>query len=194
MSASVKPDIAEQMLVVDTAKKFWDELYERFGQSNAPELCMLKKELNAVEQNNMSVSEYYGKLKGYWDRISSLEGFPECSCGHLGKCTCNVVKKLMEREEKNKVINFLMKLNGGYDNVRQNIIGMDPLPSVNKAHQMVMQIEKQKEILGTSEVSTEASALATSRQNFITYPRNNYAWREKGVKRGKNEEDLRALS
>lgn len=41
-----------------------------------------------------------------------------------------------------------MGLNGGYDNLKQNIIEMYPFPKVNKTYQMVLQVEKQKEIGG----------------------------------------------
>uniref|UniRef100_A0A803LHY7 Retrotransposon Copia-like N-terminal domain-containing protein n=1 Tax=Chenopodium quinoa TaxID=63459 RepID=A0A803LHY7_CHEQI len=169
LSATVTPTIAEQMLLVNSAKEFWDALEEMYGQSNAPEIYMLKKELSDLEQNNMSVSEYYGKLKGYWDKINSIEGFPDCSCGSMSKCSCNMLKKLLERDEKNKMIDFLMGLNRGYDNLKQNIIGMDLLPTVNKAYQMVLQVEKQKEISGMMESGVEASALVASKQQ-IKYP------------------------
>lgn len=167
LSASVTPRIAEQMLVVDSAKEFWDELTERYRQSNAAQLYMLKKELNRLQQNNISLTEYFTSLKNYWDELNSVEGFPECVCGGLGKCTCNIMKKLTDREAKNRVIDFLMGLNGGYDNMKENILGMEPLPNVNKAYHMVMQVEKQKEIFGSQEVGVECSALAASKQNFI---------------------------
>ncbi|XP_019107131.2 uncharacterized protein LOC109135969 [Beta vulgaris subsp. vulgaris] len=102
LTASVSAKIAEQMLICNSAKEFWDELEERYGQSNAPQLYMIKKELNAFELNNMSVSEYFGRWKGFWDELGSLEGFPECTCGALGKCSCDFMKKLLERDEKNK--------------------------------------------------------------------------------------------
>lgn len=81
----------------------------------------------------MSIAEYYGKLRKYWDEINNLEGFPECSCGAMSKCTCSIIKKLADRDAKNKVIDFLMGLNGNYDGMKGNILAMDPLPTVNKA-------------------------------------------------------------
>ncbi|KAL8117038.1 hypothetical protein AgCh_023285 [Apium graveolens] len=132
LQVSVNLKIAEQMLIVNSAKEFWDELAERYGQSNAPELYMLKKELNDLKQNNMSVGDYYGVFKSFWDQITSLDGIPQCSCGKMAECTCSLMKKIAERDERNKVIDFLMGLNTSYDNLKQNIISMEPLPSVNK--------------------------------------------------------------
>lgn len=33
-----------------------------------------------------------------------------------------------------------------YENVRTTILSLDPLPTINRAYHMVLQIEKQKEI------------------------------------------------
>uniref|UniRef100_A0A803LY80 Retrotransposon Copia-like N-terminal domain-containing protein n=1 Tax=Chenopodium quinoa TaxID=63459 RepID=A0A803LY80_CHEQI len=49
LSASVTPQIAEQMLIVNSAREFWTKLAERFGQSNAPQINMLRKELNGLK-------------------------------------------------------------------------------------------------------------------------------------------------
>lgn len=43
-----------------------------------------------MQQNNLSVGE--------------LEEIPECSCGAMAKCTCNVVKKVLEMEQNNKLL------------------------------------------------------------------------------------------
>ncbi|XP_057251309.1 uncharacterized protein LOC130591658 [Beta vulgaris subsp. vulgaris] len=102
LSASVTPEIAEQMLICDSAQEFWNELSERHGQTNAPQLYSLKKEVNGLQQNNLSVDAYYGKLKRYWDELNNIEGFPYCECGAMSKCTCNILKKLAERAAKKR--------------------------------------------------------------------------------------------
>ncbi|PWA39367.1 hypothetical protein CTI12_AA506450 [Artemisia annua] len=48
-------------------------------------------------------------------------------------------------EGRSKLIQFLMKLNDEYESVRNQILAMDPLPTVNKAYYIVQQIEKQKQ-------------------------------------------------
>jgi len=80
-----------------------------------------------MQQNNLSVGEYYCKLKDLWDQIEELEEIPECSCGAMAKCTCNVVKKVLEMEQNNKLLKFLMGLNSGYDQMKTNFLGMEPL-------------------------------------------------------------------
>lgn len=45
----------------------------------------------------------------------------------MAKCTCNVVKKVLEMEQNNKLLKFLMGLNSGYDQMKTNFLGMEPL-------------------------------------------------------------------
>ncbi|KAL6324905.1 hypothetical protein AAG906_019813 [Vitis piasezkii] len=79
----------------------------------------------------------FTKLKGLWDEKDALCGFPPCTCA-----TAAEVKTYMETQ---KTMKFLMGLGDNYATVRSNIIGMDPLPTVNKAYAMALRHEKQAE-------------------------------------------------
>ncbi|KAL2896153.1 tRNA uridine 5-carboxymethylaminomethyl modification enzyme MnmG [Bienertia sinuspersici] len=131
---SMKEDIANGFIMVEFAKQLWEEVKERDAVK--------------IEQEDMSVSEYYGKLKKYWDEISELEGIPSCECGALARCTCGVIVKLMEKGERTKIIDFLMKLNKNFDGIRGRILAMDPLPGMNEAFQLVYQAERERKLLG----------------------------------------------
>ena len=41
--ASVSPEIADQLMLSEAAKMFWDDLVEKYGQSNAPQLYSIKR-------------------------------------------------------------------------------------------------------------------------------------------------------
>ena len=59
---------------------------------------------------------------------------------------------------------FLMGLNESYAQTRSNIIGMDPLPNLNKAYAMVLRHEKQaKAFTGKSTTPPEAFAFAVKK-------------------------------
>ena len=62
------------------------------------------------------------------------------------KCSCNFLKQLSDFEAEDKVMQFLLGLNSGYDGAIMNILAMDPLPSINSAYYITQQIEKQKEV------------------------------------------------
>lgn len=143
---SMTVGMAQSLMLMESSKQLWDELMERYGESNAPQLYQLKREVAKLEQDKLSISEYYCQLRKCWDEIQSLEAIPSCDCGAMSKCTCNLYKKMLEMGERNKLIDFLMGLNDKYENVRGNIMGMDPLPTVNKAFHLVQQVEKQKEV------------------------------------------------
>ncbi|XP_071688995.1 uncharacterized protein [Rutidosis leptorrhynchoides] len=48
--------------------------------------------------------------------------------------------------KRGKLIQFLMKLDDEYEYVRGQILSMDPLPTLNKAYDIVQQVEKQKQV------------------------------------------------
>lgn len=131
---------------------------ERYHESNAPLIYQLQKELNNIRQDSMSIAMYYSKLRRIWDELQALEGIPVCTCGVMSKCACAILKKMVEKEATTKLMQFLMGLTDTYDHVRSSILSLDPLPSVNKAFHMVLQIERQKEITGQYVQSHDALA------------------------------------
>lgn len=79
-------------------------------------------------------------------------------CGAIAKCTCSVIKKVMEMDERNKLMEFLMELNEDYEAVRNQILNMDPMPVINKAFYMVEQVAKQKHISGSLNIGSSSTS------------------------------------
>lgn len=46
-----------------TTREAWLDLQERFGQSSSTQLCALQHEISKFWQGNLSIVEYYTKLK-----------------------------------------------------------------------------------------------------------------------------------
>ncbi|KAK9715536.1 hypothetical protein RND81_06G171300 [Saponaria officinalis] len=153
-------DIKEGFMSSKSAKSLWNEIKERCGQSNGPLIYQLKKELRNISQDNSSVAEYFTKLKRDWDDIEELESIPECECGVMDDCTCQILKKLLDIASKEKVMTFLMGLHDSYDVLRTNILSMEPMPTINKAYSIVQQIESQKQISNVLNLHQDVSALA----------------------------------
>ncbi|XP_074297123.1 uncharacterized protein LOC141627802 [Silene latifolia] len=112
---SLVPSIKDSLKYVNSAKELWSELLERYDQSSALEVYLLKKELEGVAQDNSSLVGYYGKMKNLWETLDGLDPLPLCSYGKIDQCTCSLLKKMIDRENTAKLIQFLMGLNGGYD-------------------------------------------------------------------------------
>ena len=99
-------------------------------------------------QGNMTVTQYYSKLKRLWDELSCLEPIPSCICG--------AAKILGESSESHKIMHFLMGLGEEYDHSKDQILLMDPLPPVSKVFSMMLKVEKQKV---TQMMNTESSVI-----------------------------------
>lgn len=102
---------------------------------------------------------YHDKLKRFWDELHILRSFSSCTCGILSKCSCDFLKRLSKFDYEEKLMQFLLGLDCGFDNAISSILAMDPLPSISRAFYLAEQMEKQKEvsslnaILGNHEIS-----------------------------------------
>ncbi|XP_074267204.1 uncharacterized protein LOC141590514 [Silene latifolia] len=159
LNSLVKP-IWENLKYVRSAEELWSEITERYGQANAIEVYQLKKDLDAINKSNMSLADYYSKLKVVWETLDSVDPLPQCSCGKLSLCSCNLMKSIITRENNAKLIQFLMGLNNGYDTIRTQILSMDPLPTINRVLGMLQNIERQKQVTESVEVLADATAYA----------------------------------
>lgn len=156
---SMVSEISQNFMYALSAQELWNELVERYAESNAPLIYQLQWELSNIKQENLSVASYYSKLKKVWDELQAIEGIPICSCGVFVQCSCALMKRIVDRESTTKLMQFLMGLSDPYENVRNTILSTEPLPTVNRAFHMVMQIERQKEITGNSSISHDALAV-----------------------------------
>ncbi|XP_074377507.1 uncharacterized protein LOC141719027 [Apium graveolens] len=162
---SMEPVIANSFIFASSARELWIDVSDRFGKSNAPLLYELHTSLSRIEQQNLSIAEYYGKLKIVWDKLQVLEGHFDCNCGALAKCSCNLIKKFSEAAETKKLIQFICGLNKSFDLVKTNLLSMEPLPTVLKAYHILQQIEKQQNISVPLIKSFDVSAFY-SHKNF----------------------------
>ena len=55
--ASMKPNVAASLVGMQSTRQLWEEILERYAQTNTPQLFQLQKELWECQQNNLSVSE-----------------------------------------------------------------------------------------------------------------------------------------
>ncbi|XP_019053042.1 PREDICTED: uncharacterized protein LOC104595553 isoform X2 [Nelumbo nucifera] len=148
---SISKEIVEAFLYTTTAKELWEVIKERFGESNGSLLYQIQREISTISQGTMSIVKYYTKLHKLWDELACLMPSPICTCG--------AARSVSEINGFNKLMQFLMGLNDTYDNIRNQILVMDPLPSINKAYSMVLRVEKQREVHGSYNDNIESNAL-----------------------------------
>ncbi|KAL2246225.1 UNVERIFIED_CONTAM: hypothetical protein Sindi_2890700 [Sesamum indicum] len=58
-------ELAKSFMYISSFSELWLELEARFGESNNPMIYELQREIGLVMQGNMSITEYYTKLKAY---------------------------------------------------------------------------------------------------------------------------------
>lgn len=79
---------------------------------------------------------YFNNLYALWDELDMLSPPLDCSCDAR-----NAASKRIEQE---KLIKFLVGLNDYYEQTRRQIMSMEPLPSVDRAYSLIIQVEDQK--------------------------------------------------
>ncbi|KAF7836291.1 uncharacterized protein G2W53_011150 [Senna tora] len=109
-----------------TSRELWKELEERYGVKSGPKFYQLQQDLASLRQGGDSVTSYYNKIHRFWDEIHRLRPVPRCICG---KCRCEFNKKLDALEADTRLVQFLMGLNQRFENIRSQILALDPLPS-----------------------------------------------------------------
>ena len=97
-------------------------------------------------------------MKKLWDELQERDEFPRCVCAATKACTCDLHKKISVLESRNKLFQFLMGLNSGYDAIKNQILAMDPLPTVNRAYYILQQQEKQRRLKEDMQTIPDAEA------------------------------------
>ncbi|KAL3515853.1 hypothetical protein ACH5RR_022755 [Cinchona calisaya] len=119
-----------------------------------PEFFRFDKKLFEHRLGQQSVSAYYTKLMALWDELASYHEPPCCTCGGL--------KALVEREENERVMQFLMGLNESYATIRRSILMMRPFLDTRKAHALVLQQERQTDVAAKHDISAGPHAIQSS--------------------------------
>ncbi|KAL9245201.1 hypothetical protein vseg_018879 [Gypsophila vaccaria] len=158
---SVEMTIGDTLQYVSSTKELWSDILDRFGQANYLEIYQFRKELSELTQDDSSLVEYYGKLKRTWENIDALDPFPLCTCGVLDSCSCQYLKRIVDRESNTRLIHFLMGLTDVYENVKTHVLTQDPLPPLNKALFLLQKIEKQKYLHDSASALPDSTVFAS---------------------------------
>ncbi|XP_038713330.1 uncharacterized protein LOC120007200 [Tripterygium wilfordii] len=150
--------IAASLSKVATARDLWVELEHRYSPSNAPRIYELKKEIASISQGILSVTDYYTRIKAFWDELYHYRPLPTVST--------EAMEILLSYQHQDCVMQFLMGLNDTYAHVRSQILLMDPLPPINKVYSLVLQEERQRAITSAVPTFSEPSAMAVKTQSF----------------------------
>ncbi|KAL0382963.1 UNVERIFIED_CONTAM: hypothetical protein Scaly_0583600 [Sesamum calycinum] len=104
----------------------------------------------------MSVVEYFLRLCTVWDELDVMMPTPQCTCGG---CTCHASKTTADQAVFTRLIQFLMGLSESFDHLRDQLLVMDPVPTIIKAYSMVLRVENQREFHMEGSENMDTAAL-----------------------------------
>ncbi|GAA0187195.1 transmembrane signal receptor [Lithospermum erythrorhizon] len=88
-----------------------------------------------------------------WDKLKVLEPLPECNC--IVGCSCTDVIDVVNKEGRHKLMQFLLGLNSILDGIKDQILIMDPWPSINRAYAIVLQAEWKAQLSAKGDVENK---------------------------------------
>ena len=162
--ASLDRTLAKSIMYYSITSEIWKDLEDRFGQSSYSQLYALQEELAALTQTNgMLVAEYFTKAKSLWDEFDNLSPILTCTCKN---CSCNLTKDMLKVQQDRRIMQFLMKLNPKYNQVRINILMMNELPNASIIYRLLQQEERYKEVSKLTITPTDSMAFAVDRKKY----------------------------
>lgn len=140
---TIDPSLKTGISYYEEAQPLWEDLKERFSVVDGLKLQNLKSSIASCKQTKgMSVTTYYGNLKALWDALANHEPLFACKCGG---CKCDIAKQSLGRQDGERLHQFFMGLDDKlYGAIRSQQLALNPLPSLNRAYQTVIQEERLK--------------------------------------------------
>lgn len=120
---------------MDKALDVWNDLKARFSQGDLSRISDLQMEASSLNQGDLSVTDYFTKLRIIWDELDNFRPDPICSCTKPSVIT--------QRKREDQAMQFLRGLNDQYNNVKAHILLMEPVPVITKIFSLVIQQERQ---------------------------------------------------
>ena len=147
-----------------TAKALWDNIIQMYSNlGNQSQIYELQLKLGNNCQGENSVTKYFNVLRGLWQDLDLFNDYEWKNTDD-----CNYFKKVVE---SSRIIKFLVGLNVEFDEVRDKIIGRQPLPYLGEVLSEVHREESWrnvmlgKKLFGPVENSTLLGTTATASHN-----------------------------
>lgn len=140
---SISKEFVNAFTHIDNTARLWKAITLRFGRRNGPKVYRLQKEIFKFNQGTQSVLEYFNNLVALWDELDAV--LPPLDC------MCNARGVAIVREEQQRLMKFLEGLNESYESVIDQIMMLDPLPDLDRAYSLIVQVEDRKILTQTAE-------------------------------------------
>ena len=106
---SVSLPIRQSIIWMDVAIDIWNDLKTCYSQGDLSRISDLQLEVASLSQGDLSVTDYFTKLRIIWDELDNFRPNPLCTCSV--KCSCSVQIVMIQRKCEDRVVQFLRGLN-----------------------------------------------------------------------------------
>ncbi|CAO2205566.1 unnamed protein product [Urochloa humidicola] len=140
-----------------TAKEMWTYLQSRYQQSSSALRYSLRQNLQHLQQQDMSIEEYYVAFNKLSSQIDSMVPKPPSLC-----TTCTPAWTARETyDQQDTMFDFVMGLRSDFEPIRVQLLGRPTLPTLSETLSALMAEETRlKSLAAHSMVSTQHSVLA----------------------------------
>ncbi|CAO1941965.1 unnamed protein product [Urochloa humidicola] len=140
-----------------TAKEMWEYLQGRYQQSSSALRYSLRQNLHHLQQQDMSIEEYYIAFNKISSQIDSMIPKPSCLC-----TTCTSAWVAREKhDQQDTMFDFVMGLRSDFEPIRVQLLGRPTLPTLSETLSALMAEETRlKTLAANSVMSSQHSILA----------------------------------
>lgn len=148
---SMKPVISCHYLRPKTAKQIEDPVAKTYYEmDNTTKVYELKQSIFQLQQGDLPLAAYYSSLKEMWEEMDH--------------CLCKEdITAYARHVEEFRIYELLVSLNAKYEQLRVNILGKVPLPSMNEVY-AYLDREEQRRCTMSQPSQVERSVMFSSSQ------------------------------
>ncbi|XP_016484459.1 uncharacterized protein LOC107805001 [Nicotiana tabacum] len=149
----VSPELLSRMVYLSNANEVWDDLKERFDKVDCSRIFQIHREIATARQGTK------------FDSLAPISSRDAANS-----------REFVQFMERQKLLQFLMGLNESYEQTRNQLLMMVPVPSVNKAYSILMERESQRTMSNTFTTvdGGKMAALMTNSFGNQQRPKKNY--------------------
>ncbi|XP_020225199.1 uncharacterized protein LOC109807083 [Cajanus cajan] len=139
LACPMPPSIRQSIMWIDSASEIWRDLCDLFSHGDKFRIADLQEELQNFRQGDLTVSQYYTRLRILWKELFMYRTIMACS--YSTTCSCGILSKIQKERDDDCVIKFLRGLNDEFSQVRSQVMLMEPMPGLTRTFSLVLQQE-----------------------------------------------------